>query len=732
MIDSRKFRGARTLEPWNPGTLELLLLVAVLAALTSVGLTARQANIEALFQEGRRQFDALDYENAVKALDQTIVAIEAAAPSDAAGRERLANAYEMRARSKFGLGNPEGAKADFAALLRVSPGYALTGQVSPRVVALFDETVAEIITGLTLAVTPVTATIAIDGVPVTTAGAIKIVVGDHELSVEQRGYRGVKQTITAKAGETTDVTVALERVSAVLHVLTSPPGVDVTIDGVKAGRTPTGPAAAEYAEAIGRSGVAASETSGALLIGDVTPGAHTIEFSRDCTVRVSNPFSVDKPDDIVVGPVAMKPAVASVTVQANEPGAQVFIDGQERGIVPFTLSELCEGEHLIELRSRFGRDARRVTARPGDKISVDGVLKPLFTLVSTSSESGAPDTDMRSMVERTFAASRTVTVSAAPAAESEKALKAIQLPAGWMAVDPEGRLLGSAVQITPPVRSDAATKLAGTFGAQGVASITMLDRNRLALALLAAGSAIPDVLEVRLDRPDSVAAAIEKLDRLPALVRPALGLVAIDVADVAGAAVVGVDANGPAAAANVQSGDIVVSADGQPVSDASALAKLIAAHTPGGPMTLELRDPKGVTRRADVNMFLAPRVIGLSDQSLLVNRVLVDLRARLAGSSDAFEQSVIRLNTAVALGRVGDWNGARDHLKQVQLPDRPGVGNGTVQYLLGVSAMELGNRAEAETAFKAAAASDSLLTEDGPPVKELAEARLVQLQRPGA
>lgn len=46
--------------------------------------------------------------------------------------------------------------------------------------------------------------------------------------------------------------------------------------------------------------------------------------------------------------------------------------------------------------------------------------------------------------------------------------------------------------------------------------------------------------------------------------------------------------------------------------------------------------------------------------------------------------------------------------------------------------MEFGNRAEAETAFKAAAASDSLLTEDGPPVKELAEARLVQLQRPGA
>ena len=64
----------------------------------------------------------------------------------------------------------------------------------------------------------------------------------------------------------------------------------------------------------------------------------------------------------------------------------------------------------------------------------------------------------------------------------------------------------------------------------------------------------------------------------------------------------------------------------------------------------------------------------------------------------------------------------------MQLPDRPGVGNGTVQYLLGVCADELGNRAEAEAAFRAAAATENLLTEDGPSVKELAEARLSQLK----
>jgi hypothetical protein len=43
----------------------------------------------------------------------------------------------------------------------------------------------------------------------------------------------------------------------------------------------------------------------------------------------------------------------------------------------------------------------------------------------------------------------------------------------------------------------------------------------------------------------------------------------------------------------------------------------------------------------------------------------------------------------------------------------------------------MGNAAEAEAAWRAAAATTALITEDGLPVKELAEARL-QGRRPGA
>ena len=80
--------------------------------------TAAQAQADLQYQNAKAQFDNLDYENAVRALDVAIAALSVVSPMDAATREKLASAYEMRARSKFGLGNPEEARADFVLLLR--------------------------------------------------------------------------------------------------------------------------------------------------------------------------------------------------------------------------------------------------------------------------------------------------------------------------------------------------------------------------------------------------------------------------------------------------------------------------------------------------------------------------------------------------------------------------------------------------------------------------------------
>jgi membrane-associated protease RseP (regulator of RpoE activity) len=237
------------------------------------------------------------------------------------------------------------------------------------------------------------------------------------------------------------------------------------------------------------------------------------------------------------------------------------------------------------------------------------------------------------------------------------------------------------------------------------------------------------VLEVTIDRPETFASAIAQLDRAPSFFRPSLGLTAIDVADVAGAVVIGVDANGPAAKVGIAAGDVIVKANAQVISDAVALNALLAGRKADEDLTLELKDRAGAAKRADVKVFMAPRLVGLYDQTLLVNRMLLDLRSRLQTPGNPVDDSVLRLNLAAALARVENWNEARMELQRVKLPDGPGVSNGTVQYLLGLCADKLGNRAEAETALAAAIASEALITEDGPSVKELAEARLNDLRR---
>lgn len=686
-----------------------LVAAAALAGAAPQGGAAPQAGTDALFQEARRLFDALDYERAVPALDQAITAFEAA-PADAVRNERLSAAFEMRARSKFGLGDQDGARADFVQLLRLAPGHALSGQVSPRVVALFEEVARDTVTNLTITLAPATATVFLDGVALPGAGTVRVAVGEHVVSAEQPGYRPGRETMTAVAGTPAEVTLTLERVSSVIRITTTPADVEVKVDGVAVGRTP---AAAE-------GGGAATVASAPLVVNDVAGGVHTIELTKECYTTVTQRVEITRPDDYTVGPATLRPAVAKISVTASHPGAQVFVDGRERGAAPLEIPDVCEGEHLVELRSRFGSDARRITVRAGEDVAVAATLKPAFAIVSASG-AAMPAQDVRIIVERAFASARSVSLVAPPLAEATQALGESQLAADWLAVDAAGRPQGASAQIAGPLRREVSAKLADRFRTQGVASITMIDGSRAVVALLSAGSTAPDVVEVALDSPASIAAAVGRLDRPLALYGTSLGLDLIDVADVAGPVVV--------AGASLAPGDVVIQANGTPVADVSALTAAVAAAKPGDVVAIDARDAAGAGKRVEVTVAAVPRLIGLSEQGLLANRILLDLRPRLEETADPFQQAVIRLNLAVALARLGDWAAAREELQRVTLPEQPAVGAGTVQYLLGLAAESLGSRAEAEAAFKAASMSAGLLTEDGPPVKELAQARLAELQR---
>src|SRR5204862_454340 len=152
------------------------------------------------------------------------------------------------------------------------PVYTLSGQVSPRVVAMFDEVMKATVATMKLAVSPATAEVRVDGVIVPASTTMPIAIGDHTISAKQVGYRAVTQAAPIAAGQINDITIALERVSSVLAVVTAPSGVQVIIDGVSHGKTETGPPPPEYAERAAKAGVPASELSQVMLVAEIQPG----------------------------------------------------------------------------------------------------------------------------------------------------------------------------------------------------------------------------------------------------------------------------------------------------------------------------------------------------------------------------------------------------------------------------------------------------------------------------
>jgi len=104
---------------------------------------------------------------------------------------------------------------------------------------------------------------------------------------------------------------------------------------------------------------------------------------------------------------------------------------------------------------------------------------------------------------------------------------------------------------------------------------------------------------------------------------------------------------------------------------------------------------------------------------------VLDLQEAAGRPGTPAATAAAKLNLAIVHMRLGNWDDAQAALKDVQLPDGPGVSAGTVAYLSGLCAEATGRSAEAQAAFtKAAAATLARLWNDGPLVAPLAQAKL--------
>ena len=237
-----------------------------------------------------------------------------------------------------------------------------------------------------------------------------------------------------------------------------------------------------------------------MVVADISAGAHVVEFTRDCYVKQETRIPVDKPDDYTVGPIPLQHAVASLTVRANDPRAQVVVDGQARGSAPFTHRGPVRGRaHRGApiavgplLQAPAGPDRRQAV----DRRRVEAGIRPAVG-VRRAAGRRRPAGGRRAAVRSLGLGDA---VRAAVGASRIRRFARNQLPAGVAGLRREqaadGQLDGSGAVDAPRPR---ARSWRSTFGSQGVAAITVIDRNRVVLSILAAGSNDPDVIEVSLD-----------------------------------------------------------------------------------------------------------------------------------------------------------------------------------------------------------------------------------------
>ena len=114
------------------GVVVAWLLVACAAIGAAAQLDPLQAPREQL-NRARALYDALEWEGALPVLDAAIADLAQRPLTEDGVRPLLASAYELRARSRFGLGNRDGARQDLTALVAIEPGHLLPDNVAAAV-----------------------------------------------------------------------------------------------------------------------------------------------------------------------------------------------------------------------------------------------------------------------------------------------------------------------------------------------------------------------------------------------------------------------------------------------------------------------------------------------------------------------------------------------------------------------------------------------------------------------
>lgn len=686
--------------------------------------------IQDLLVRATAEFDGTQQSRSIVLFDEIISRLESLrrqANLPPRGKEILVQAYEFRARAYYNIGLQEKASDSFRSVIQLQPGYALSKEkVSPKIVDFFNSVKKALVGYLAVSSKPPGAKVSLNGefLSLTDFFPMEVLAGEYTVEIARDGYRTETRTVSIAPRATETLPVDLVRTSASCFFITEPAGVEIWVDGeLKA--TTAGSVSAELFGEVRAKGIDATRASARTEVANLSLGSHTVEFRRKCYESVRSTVEVPAAQDYNVDPVRLEESLASLSLRSEPPGARIFLDGENVGVTPKELEGICSGKHRVEVKHVSGKFTQDIVLAKDEGLTLDCPIRPSLAFLGVVPESAAGDRIVDEVEQKlnqnlSKGVITTLNFIQAPKETVDRILEAEKLTR-------KGLLPSGGAD--PDLVRKVTEKLKSALDVQGFL-IAMLPEEKLqrtaVLHLLAAGNTTSDPWPVFFNEAASYLRFIAAVDKKAQVYRPWTGLITVDTMLHDGVPVLRVVRGSPAAQAGVQVGEVLYAAEGKPVKQTVDLLALVEAKKTKDKVSLHLRGPSG-TRAVELTLAQTPQEIPLNEPNLLYNKVMMDLLQQVEGYPGTEPAAFARLNLALCAMHFGDFAAAHEHLlkAKAELPQRPGISQGTALYYLGLALERLGYKKESDDSYRAAAGfkEATIFNNDGPLVAPMASRR---------
>ncbi len=647
------------------------------------------------------------------------------------GRDILVQAYELRARAYFSIGLQEKASADFRQLVQIKPDYTLNKEkVSPKVIEVYNLVKKSLVGYLAVSSTPAGAKVTlISGgdrrteLGLTPFFPLEVLAGDYTVEVTKEGHKSETQAVSIAPKETKALEVTLVRTLASILLITEPAGVEVWVDG-ELRLTTGGTLVPEFYEMARGKGLEPSRASARTEVTNLSLGSHIVELRRRCYETVRRTLPTPLAQDYEIEPIKMEDSQGSLQLTSEPPGGKIFLNGEAKGLTPAEIPGVCSGKiHLEVKHSTAGKFIKDFTLGKDESLTLDCPIRPSLAFLGSVADTPAGErvlADADEKIRENLQKITSLNFIVPPRESVDRVLDGEKVTR---------KALVAGAGVDPDVVLKVTEKLALALDVQGflVAVLPEAQLQRTAvLYLLAAGNAVAEPGEVNFAEAASYLRFVSKIDQRATVYRPWSGLITVDTLLHEGVPVLRAVPGSPAAQAGIQPGEVVTGAEGKPIKATAAVLSLVEQKKAKDKLSIDVKGASG-SRTVELTLSETPQEIPLFEPTLLYNKVMMDLRQQVEGYPGTEQAAFARLNLALCSMHFLEFATAHEHLTKAkaELPQRPGLSQGTALYYMGVALDRLNYRPQAIEAFKAAAAQKdaTLFNNDGPAVAPLAARR---------